>query len=183
MTSLLRLAVAGLVGIAAGWAGSSLLPKLHSQAGYAGLQDREIKTLSDEEVAGLRQAKGLGYALAAELNGYPGPRHVLELADKLSLTEAQRQQTEALIAKMTAEAAGLGERLIAAEQSLNQKFADRAIDAVQLKKLTDESAALDSALRSTHLSFHLAMMEVLSPAQVAEYASLRGYAGGGHTGH
>ena len=32
----------------------------------------------------------MGLALAAELNGYPGPSHVLELADKLELSAEQR---------------------------------------------------------------------------------------------
>jgi hypothetical protein len=32
----------------------------------------------------------MGLALAAELNGYPGPAHVIELAKSLGLSEPQR---------------------------------------------------------------------------------------------
>ncbi|MGH7485986.1 MAG: hypothetical protein ACREMY_10365, partial [bacterium] len=45
---------------------------------YAGQQSREIKALSQEEAAGLLAGKGMGFAKAAELNGFAGPAHVLE---------------------------------------------------------------------------------------------------------
>lgn len=47
---------------------------------YAGQQTRTIKALSDDEIAALRNGEGMGMAKAAELNGYPGPIHVLSLA-------------------------------------------------------------------------------------------------------
>src|SRR5581483_11779332 len=46
-----------------------------SQAPYAGLQHRAVKALSDQQLADLRAGRGMGLALAAELNGYPGPIH------------------------------------------------------------------------------------------------------------
>jgi hypothetical protein len=52
-----------------------------SQQPYAGLEGRSIKALSEQQVADLRAGRGMVLALAAELNGYPGPMHVLELAD------------------------------------------------------------------------------------------------------
>ena len=45
---------------------------------YSGQQGRMIKALSSKEVQGLLQGKGMGMAKAAELNQYPGPRHVLD---------------------------------------------------------------------------------------------------------
>jgi len=60
---------------------------------YRGQQDRAIKALSADEVAGYLQGKGLGLAKAAELNQYPGPSHVLALASELELTETQKDQT------------------------------------------------------------------------------------------
>ena len=57
---------------------------------YAGLQNRPLKALSDEQLADLKAGRGMGLALAGELNGYPGPKHVLELAKELNLTDAQR---------------------------------------------------------------------------------------------
>jgi hypothetical protein len=57
---------------------------------YAGLQARPIKALSEQQVADLRAGRGMGLALAAELNGYPGPLHVLELSKELDLGQSQR---------------------------------------------------------------------------------------------
>src|SRR3974377_1723295 len=56
----------------------------------AGMEQRAVKALSGQQVEDLRAGRGMGLALAAELNGYPGPAHVLELADKLELTSDQR---------------------------------------------------------------------------------------------
>src|SRR4051812_44950792 len=61
---------------------------------YAGQQARSIKALSDEDIAALRNGDGMGMAKAAELNGYPGPRHVLALARELQLTDAQIKQVK-----------------------------------------------------------------------------------------
>src|SRR6476659_5183547 len=67
-----------------------------SQQPYAGLQNRPIKTLSDQQIADLNAGRGMGLALAAELNGYPGPIHTIELEDKLHLSPAQVAQLRAL---------------------------------------------------------------------------------------
>src|SRR5688572_1013719 len=82
---------------------------------YAGLEQRQIKALSDQQVADLRAGRGMSLALAAELNGYPGPLHVLEHAGALGLSDDQKRRTETAFAEMKAKAAGLGERLIAQE--------------------------------------------------------------------
>jgi len=55
---------------------------------YAGQQTWTIKALSEDEIAALRNGEGMGMAKAAELNGYPGPIHVLALVAQLGLTEA-----------------------------------------------------------------------------------------------
>lgn len=49
------------------------------QQPYAGLQSRAIKTLSEQQIADLNAGRGMGLALAAELNGYPDPIHTIEL--------------------------------------------------------------------------------------------------------
>ncbi|MBW5435799.1 hypothetical protein FXB41_13685 [Bradyrhizobium canariense] len=51
---------------------------------YAGLEHRPIKALSHQQIEDLRAGRGMGLALAAELNGYPGPSHVLEFGDRLA---------------------------------------------------------------------------------------------------
>src|SRR5713101_4262890 len=84
----------------------------YAQTTYAGMQTRVIKALSEQQISDLEQGRGMGLALAAELNGFPGPSHVLELADKLELSSAQRAAVEALFNSMKAEALPLGAKLI-----------------------------------------------------------------------
>src|SRR3954469_25358405 len=71
---------------------------------YAGLDARPIKALSEQQIADLRTGRGMGLALAAELNGFPGPLHVLELADQLALSAEQRAKVQDLFAAMKQEA-------------------------------------------------------------------------------
>jgi Spy/CpxP family protein refolding chaperone len=182
MRSLLRYVFVGLLCFAAGLGAAGFM-KGHQSNSYAGLGQREIKALSAEDVAGLRGGKGMGYALAAELNGYPGPRHVLELADKLALTTEQRAETEELFAKMKMEVSSLGNLVVETEKTLDQGFAQRTLDPQSLQQLTDKVSKVEGTLRGTHLYYHLAMMKVLTPEQVTAYVKLRGYAGGAHTGH
>ena len=145
---------------------------------YGGLQERSVKALSDEQIADLRAGRGMGLALAAELNGYPGPVHVLELADPLALSALQRQRITELFEAMRTEATALGERLIVAETGLDRQFSTRAVTEASLVEGVQAIAMVQAALRSAHLKYHLATVEVLTPEQVARYAELRGYAGG-----
>ena len=94
---------------------------------YAGLQTRPLKALSDEQLDDLKAGRGMRLALSAELNGYPGPKHVLELAMELKLTEPQRARTQRLYDAMKAEAIPLGQQLIAAEADLDRQFSGRTV--------------------------------------------------------
>jgi Spy/CpxP family protein refolding chaperone len=143
---------------------------------YAGLERRTIKALSAEQIADLRAGRGMALALVAELNGYPGPAHVLELSRQLELTDAQRARVEALFAAMKLEAIPIGERLIAEEAALDQQFATHSITPASLPTNVDAIATTQAALRAAHLKYHLSMLEVLTPAQIRRYAELRGYA-------
>ncbi|HRF07457.1 MAG TPA: periplasmic heavy metal sensor [Xanthobacteraceae bacterium] len=147
---------------------------------YADLQARPIKALSAQQIADLRAGRGMGLALAAELNGYPGPLHVIELAAQLELSTAQRQRMETLFAEMKAEASALGETLINDEAALDRLFARREINADALVAATNKIGATQAALRASHLKYHLATVDVLRPEQVKKYAELRGY-NAGHT--
>jgi hypothetical protein len=142
---------------------------------YAGLQERGIKALSEQQIADLRAGRGMGLALAAELNGYPGPAHVLELGDRLDLSVEQRAKVDALFAAMKAEAVPLGETLISQEAALDRDFADKTITPARLAAATDAIGATNGALRRAHLKYHLLTLELLTPAQVKRYAELRGY--------
>ena len=64
----------------------------------------------------------MGLSLPAELNGYPGPKHVLELADGLGLTPAQRQKTAGHFGQMKFEAIQIGKRLIVVEKTSEKLF-------------------------------------------------------------
>jgi Spy/CpxP family protein refolding chaperone len=150
---------------------------------YAGMRERPIKALSQDQIADLNAGRGMGLALPAELNGYPGPVHVLEHADALQLTPHQRERTLALYEAMKAEAVPLGHRLIAEESDLDQAFAGRSITAASLAEKTAAIGQTQGALRAAHLRYHLAQAELLTPEQMHRYAELRGYAGGqGHSG-
>src|SRR5882724_4009921 len=92
-----------------------------AQTPYAGMQTRPIKALSEQQVADLQAGRGMGLALAAELNGYPGPSHVLELADKLALSADQRGKVQTLFNAMKAEAIPLESKLIEQEAALDRK--------------------------------------------------------------
>ena len=164
-----------LFALAAILASSGALAQDHHP--YAGMEQRAVKALSDQEIADLRAGRGMGLALPAELNGYPGPAHVLENADALALTANQRARTQALFDAMKAEAVPVGERLIEQERTLDRLFADRRIDNVSLEGITREIGLTEAQLRQTHLKYHLAMMDVLSSSQVEAYLKLRGYGG------
>jgi Spy/CpxP family protein refolding chaperone len=154
-----------------------------SQQPYAGLESRSIKALSEQQITDLRAGRGMGLALAAELNGYPGPMHVLELANALGLTSEQRAKMQELFAAMKAEALPLGERLIAQEAELDRAFAGKTITAATLAASTDAIGATHAALRQAHLKYHLFTIEALTPTQIEQYAALRGYKGGAQHPH
>jgi hypothetical protein len=120
----------------------------------------------------------MGLALAAEFNGYPGPLHVLELADKLSLSAPQRERVQSLLAAMKAEAIPLGETLIAQEAELDRQFASRSVTPVSLAAMTQSIGGTQGALRAAHLKYHLSTLEILTPQQVQRYSQLRGHRDG-----
>lgn len=150
-----------------------------AHSGYAGTGSSEVKTLTPDEVASLRAGKGMGLARPAEMNGYPGPRHVLELADSLRLDATQRAGVQIVFDQMLERARELGEQIIAGEKSLDAAFAAGA-DAASLQAMVTRVAQLQGELRWTHLEAHLRMMEILSEHQRHEYGRLRGYGGHSH---
>jgi Spy/CpxP family protein refolding chaperone len=160
----------------------SCAPALAQQP-YAGLETRAIKTLSEREIADLNAGRGMGLALAAELNGYPGPLHAIELADRLGLSSEQRAQLRSLFDAMKAEAIPIGARLIAQERGLNEDFAQRTVTPASLEATTREIGATQAALRAAHLKYHLSTAAILTPEQARRYDELRGYAGASAPAH
>jgi hypothetical protein len=149
-----------------------------AQTPYAGMQTRPIKALSEQQVADLKAGRGMGLALAAELNGYPGPSHLLELADRIGLTEVQRSEVKTMFEAMKAEAIPLGERLLAQETALDRLFADRKATPDTLAAATAQIGNTQAKLREAHLKYHLATVAMLDQSQIRRYEELRGYAGG-----
>ncbi len=169
---LLTLALASLAAVS--------LSAQHAHSPYVSAQSRDIKALSEEDARKLREGAGMGLALAAELNGHPGPKHVIELATELELSAAQRAAVQKIYDGMNAEAVKLGEAILAEERKLDRAFATASIDAASLASLTEKIAALQARLRYTHLAAHIETRALLSKHQNAMYAKLRGYDNGAH---
>jgi len=151
-------------------------PAAHPPAGsYAGLQAREVAGLSAEEVADLRAGRGMGMALPAELNGYPGPMHVLDLAEPLALSEAQRAALTAEMRAMRQAALPLADQLIAAEQALDALFRQQRATPADVAAGSEAAALARGRLRAIHLQAHLVTRAALTPEQRQTYARLRGY--------
>jgi len=125
----------------------------------------------------------MGFARSAELNGYPGPAHVLELAADLVLSPEQVARTEALFVRMRTRAAELGRRLVDEERALERTFASRSVTPQSLEAALARIAGLRAEVRRVHLDAHLEQASLLSEPQIAAYARLRGYDGGAHGGH
>lgn len=167
--------VLGLVSLAAAFVAVPAAAQTHQP--YAGQEKRAIKALSDTEIGDLMAGRGMGLAKAAELNGFPGPMHVLEHGPALNLTPAQRTAVEEIRARMATAAQALGREIVEAERALEASFAEKRIDAAVLKTQTDAIASLMGRLRAVHLVAHIETKALLSEAQVAQYAALRGYSG------
>lgn len=142
---------------------------------YATETGRRIKALSDTEIANYLAGRGMGLARAAELNRYPGPRHVLDLRAELALTAEQIAQLQQFFNTMDAAARSAGAELVAREKELDRLFAERHATADRVAALTAEIGRLHGVVRAAHLNAHVDTAAVLTPEQIARYDELRGY--------
>jgi hypothetical protein len=149
-------------------------------APYAGMEARHIKALSTKQIEDLSAGRGMGLALAAELNNYPGPLHTLEQAQALGLDAAQQEEINRLKNDMLRSAMELGQRIIRAEEALNQLFAEGRAEPGILHQQILAISQLTGELRHVHLVTHIATRDLLRPEQIALYKHLRGY---GHSQH
>ena len=170
---MIRMALIALLAIVATTATSSA----QTTSPYTGEEQRAIKALSEEEIKDLLEARGMGLAKAAELNSYPGPLHVLQLAAELGLSDAQRKATDSLYANMRQRALSIGRQIIEAERTLDRAFANAAIEPATLRSQVGAIATLQGELRAVHLEAHLAQHALLTPEQITRYDVLRGYRG------
>ncbi|CAN5515904.1 hypothetical protein BH18THE2_BH18THE2_22290 [soil metagenome] len=145
---------------------------------YTGQENRIIKSLSPEDVESLQTGTGDafgGMAKLAELNGYPGPRHVLDLANELKLSNEQKAKITTIYDNMKKKAVDLGQKIVNVEKIANGEFINKTITDSQIKQLIFKSSEIYGQLRYAHLSTHLKMLDILSPEQVNLYNNLRGY--------
>jgi Spy/CpxP family protein refolding chaperone len=143
----------------------------------------EIPGLGADEIAELLEGRGMGQARVAEVQGYPGPRHVLDLwgAGTLPLSSEQATQVQEIARAMASEARRVGGLVLDTERELARAFRSGGIDTESLRARVERIAALRGELRTVHLRAHLETRAVLDPAQIARYAELRGHAPDGGT--
>jgi len=148
-----------------------------TESGYANRFDATaaIRSLTPEQVGQIERGEGAGFALPAELNGVPGPRHVLDLAAELDLTPAQVAEVEAVFAAMRAESITAGGRYLDAVLALEEGFRDGTLTADDLPARVAEVKRLEGELATTHLAAHFETAALLTPEQIAAYGRLRGY--------
>jgi Spy/CpxP family protein refolding chaperone len=143
---------------------------------YVGQESRTIKALSEQQIDDYLNGRGMGTSKAAELNHYPGPRHVLEHAGKLGLSDAQVVKVKAAQDAMVEAASRLGKQIVDKEAELEALYANAQADAQNTKRVVHELAVVQAEFRLVHLNAHLSMREILSSQQIATYDQLRGYA-------
>ena len=171
----MKIALFALPVLVLGIAAQAAETKLTQASKYAGEEKRSIKSLSPDDIAELRRGGGWGLAKAAELNGVPGPAHLLEMKDKIPLTDDQVLAIDETYKKMKAQAIQQGERLIALEQELELLFRSGSITQNALRSSLSKIAKARMELRFTHLATHLKTPDVLSKEQIRKYNKLRGY--------
>ncbi len=150
------------------WAAEKISP-------YGGKPSWKIKALSAAEVESYLTGSGMGLAKVAELNHYPGPRHVLDLADKLYLTEEQIIKTQEIYHAMHTEAVRLGQVIVERERLFDSLFAAQTMTETRLQEFVREITQYLGALRIVHLKAHLTQRDILTREQIRRYDDLRGY--------
>ena len=138
-------------------------------------------SMNHERSEGLKMGKGMGYAKVAETNGYPGPKHVLELSKELELTDEQKQKTQAIFESVQKDAKALGAELVAAEEALEAMFKAGEVTAEKAQKQLAMIAELEGKVRAVHVLAHVKQQGLMTQHQIHLYSKLRGHSKDGHT--
>jgi len=147
----------------------------HQHSPYAGQEKQEVKSLTPAEVESYLAGQGMGFAKAAELNHYPGPKHVLQLGDQLKVSSEQLTKLQEIYERMHQQAVQYGEQIVQQEKALDRLFAFQKITRKQMETAIAEITALQGKLRLVHLQAHLETKQVMTPKQIKKYDQLRGY--------
>jgi Spy/CpxP family protein refolding chaperone len=142
---------------------------------YVSELDSPVRGLTAQAVDDLLNGRGAGYAMTAELNSYPGPRHVLDLRQELELSPEQVQSVETIFQQMNEAAKQVGRTIVEHEQELSDAFASGTITETEIEAQTQELALLYGRYREIHLRPHLQVKQLLLPEQITKYDELRGY--------
>ena len=138
-----------------------------------------MPTLTPDEVRELRNGEGMGLARPAELNRFPGPKHLLELASELDLDPAQIGRIEAIHEKMRAQAIAKGDDVLMGERRLANLFASVAVgeqpSVADVKRIAEHLGIMRGHLQAIHLLAHMESARELTSGQIEEYDRLRGY--------
>ena len=163
-------AVAGLGSAEAAWA------QQHGGHGpeSAGQGQKAVALSCAEQFeAVVREGYAFGMAFAADRNGYPGPRHILELKTQLGLTADQEAKVTELMHAMLAESRPKGARLLEAERRLERLYADGVADEASVRAAVAEAERARSELRLAHLLIHLRARDLLSREQRDAYRKIQ----------
>jgi len=134
--------------------------------------------LSEAQRAQYLNGEGMGLAKPAEMNHYPGPRHVLQNADRMKLSPEQLAATQKLFDAVQEKAKKLGGEIVDREDELVRIFSSHTADEARVKQLAEEIGSLQGELRAAHLTAHLQERSLLSPEQIRVYDEARDYVPG-----
>lgn len=150
--------------------------QMHGQAqgGMQGMGGGMLGGVSEQEKEALLKGAGLGAGMIAMMNGYPGPKHVLEMGDELGLTAKQRESIGKTYGKVKAESVEFGTELVEKDEKLTALFASGSVSTGEVEKLSREIGELQGRVRAAHLNAHVETYDALTPAQREQLSSMQG---------
>ena len=154
---------------------SALAQHTHTMSPYAHTQSSEVSTLTPEEVRELRNGEGMGLARPAELNQFPGPKHLLELVSDLDLSQPQIARIKAIRKKMKMRAIAKGKEILETELHLANLFASGHPSVAEMNRITEHLGVMRGKLQAIHLLAHIESARELTADQIESYDRLRGY--------
>lgn len=154
---------------------SALAQHAHTMSPYAHTQSSEVPTLTPEEVRELRNGEGMGLARPAELNQFPGPKHLLDLVADLDLSPAQLARIKAIREKMKMRAIAKGREILETERRLADLFASGHPSVEEMNRITEHLGVMRGQLQAIHLLAHIESARELTADQIESYDRLRGY--------
>ena len=169
------MAIFGWISLFAVASTSALAQHTHTMSPYAHTQSNEVSTLTPEEVRELRNGEGMGLARPAELNQFPGPKHLLELVSDLDLSQAQIDRIKAIRKKMKMRAIAKGEAILEMERHLANLFASGHPSVAEMDRVTGHLGMMRGQLQAIHLLAHIESARELTSEQIEGYDRLRGY--------